>query len=79
MMSKHAPSLLLALLLLSFLSQAARPEPADTTLEQQQVVGEAEFDQTMDGECRGEGEEDCLMRRTLNAHVDYIYTQEKKP
>ncbi|KAF0895743.1 hypothetical protein E2562_014352 [Oryza meyeriana var. granulata] len=23
----------------------------------------------------GEGEEDCLMRRTLMAHTDYIYTQ----
>lgn len=24
-------------------------------------------------------EEECLMRRTLAAHVDYIYTQEHKP
>ncbi|GAA0174346.1 hypothetical protein LIER_27754 [Lithospermum erythrorhizon] len=23
--------------------------------------------------------EDCLMRRTLAAHLDYIYTQNKKP
>lgn len=23
----------------------------------------------------GEGEEECLMRRTLVAHTDYIYTQ----
>ncbi|KAF8673828.1 hypothetical protein HU200_048587 [Digitaria exilis] len=29
-------------------------------------------------ECEGEAEgEECLMRRTLVAHTDYIYTQEK--
>nr|CAB3501516.1 unnamed protein product [Digitaria exilis] len=30
-------------------------------------------------ECEGEDEggEECLMRRTLVAHTDYIYTQEK--
>jgi hypothetical protein len=26
-----------------------------------------------------DGEEECLMRRTLAAHVDYIYTQEHNP
>ncbi|KAI9106446.1 hypothetical protein K1719_021974 [Acacia pycnantha] len=26
-----------------------------------------------------EGKEECLMRRTLVAHVDYIYTQKHKP
>ncbi|XP_028806900.1 phytosulfokines-like [Neltuma alba] len=26
-----------------------------------------------------EGKEECLMRRTLAAHVDYIYTQKHKP
>lgn len=30
-------------------------------------------------QCEGVGEEECLMRRTLEAHLDYIYTQEKKP
>ncbi|KAL9681352.1 hypothetical protein QQ045_013135 [Rhodiola kirilowii] len=25
--------------------------------------------------CNGAGEEECLMRRTLAAHLDYIYTQ----
>ena len=29
--------------------------------------------------CEGLGEEECLMRRTLAAHVDYIYTQKHKP
>ncbi|XP_020676365.1 phytosulfokines 5-like [Dendrobium catenatum] len=27
--------------------------------------------------CDGVGEEECLMRRTLVAHIDYIYTQGK--
>lgn len=32
-----------------------------------------------DDDCDGEGEEDCLNRRTLAAHLDYIYTQKHKP
>jgi len=28
-------------------------------------------------ECEGEEGEECLMRRTLVAHTDYIYTQGK--
>lgn len=33
-------------------------------------------DQTVEDTCEGD---DCLMRRTLAAHVDYIYTQKSKP
>lgn len=29
--------------------------------------------------CEGVGEEECLMRRTLAAHIDYIYTQKNNP
>ncbi|KAK7280239.1 hypothetical protein RJT34_25301 [Clitoria ternatea] len=29
--------------------------------------------------CDGIGGEECLMRRTLVAHTDYIYTQKQKP
>ncbi|KAI9124048.1 hypothetical protein K1719_005348 [Acacia pycnantha] len=29
--------------------------------------------------CEGVGGEECLMRRTLAAHLDYIYTQKHKP
>ncbi|KAK2458462.1 putative phytosulfokine [Trifolium repens] len=29
--------------------------------------------------CEGISEDDCLMRRTLVAHTDYIYTQKQKP
>lgn len=33
----------------------------------------------VDESCEGAGEEECLMRRTLAAHVDYIYTQKHNP
>lgn len=33
----------------------------------------------IDENCEGVGKEECLMRRTLAAHVDYIYTQNHKP
>ncbi|WOG92995.1 hypothetical protein DCAR_0312274 [Daucus carota subsp. sativus] len=29
--------------------------------------------------CEDIGNEECLMRRTLVAHIDYIYTQKQKP
>ncbi|XP_031131837.1 phytosulfokines 3-like [Ipomoea triloba] len=32
----------------------------------------------VEGSCAGEGEEECLMRRTMEAHIDYIYTQKQK-
>ncbi|KAJ8505936.1 hypothetical protein OPV22_006822 [Ensete ventricosum] len=79
MMSKHAASLLLALLLLASLTQAARPQPADSGDDQREVADEAGFDQTTDEECKGVGDDECLMRRTLVARTDYIYTQEKNP
>lgn len=38
---------------------------------------EADNNNVEDGEvsCEGFEEQECLMRRTLAAHVDYIYTQ----
>ncbi|XP_059449058.1 phytosulfokines-like [Corylus avellana] len=34
----------------------------------------------VDESCEGvEGKEECLMRRTVAAHLDYIYTQKHKP
>ncbi|XP_021717971.1 phytosulfokines 3-like [Chenopodium quinoa] len=29
--------------------------------------------------CQGASDEDCLLRRTLVAHTDYIYTQSQNP
>ncbi|KAK1439039.1 hypothetical protein QVD17_04854 [Tagetes erecta] len=59
--------LILSLLVLS----SARPQPATTTTPTKGVEVE-------EG-CEGIGEEECLMRRTLVAHLDYIYTQNKNP
>ncbi|XP_022727350.1 phytosulfokines-like [Durio zibethinus] len=67
---------------------AARPGPAsalqyaNTPIRTQHLDSEAEKVQVEDS-CEGiekeEEEEECLMRRTLAAHVDYIYTQKTKP
>lgn len=70
----------LLLLLSSELTSAVRPEPAFSnnalkTSQHQEV--EADNNNVEDGEvsCEGLEEQECLMRRTLAAHVDYIYTQ----
>ncbi|XP_020579181.1 phytosulfokines-like [Phalaenopsis equestris] len=34
-------------------------------------------EEKMELSCDGVGEDECLMRRTLAAHIDYIYTQGK--
>ncbi|OWM64776.1 phytosulfokines-like [Punica granatum] len=71
-------ALLLTLLVLFLLlnsSCAARPNPVlpfSSTAESHSGVTEAEES------CEGRGEEECLMRRTLAAHIDYIYTQKHK-
>ncbi|KAG6517467.1 phytosulfokines-like [Zingiber officinale] len=73
-MSKSTALLLLiALLLFASLAEAARHEPADPANAQQQV-GESE---EIEEGCEQVGEDECLMRRTLEAHTDYIYTQGK--
>jgi hypothetical protein len=57
-------------------------EPAIAHLEKSAAAGTgmemAQEDQEATRECEGgEGAEECLMRRTLVAHTDYIYTQGK--
>ncbi|GMN34270.1 hypothetical protein TIFTF001_004603 [Ficus carica] len=75
---------LMALFLCSTLAFAARPEPGFSATipakTEHGVVVEAEQVEVADIEsCEGVGEEECLMRRTLVAHTDYIYTQKHKP
>lgn len=74
-MAKFAtPFIFIAFLLFSTLTYAARPEPAfDEGVEAEHV------ENMLDENCEGVGEEECLMRRTLAAHIDYIYTQKQKP
>ncbi|RWR77942.1 hypothetical protein CKAN_00644700 [Cinnamomum micranthum f. kanehirae] len=71
---------IVALLLFFSLTLAARPGPvlgSDAVHEIQQV-GTDEVDMDVGEGCEGVGEDECLMRRTLVAHTDYIYTQKKK-
>ncbi|KAH7847287.1 hypothetical protein Vadar_024273 [Vaccinium darrowii] len=80
-MSKFTTLLILALLLCSTLSCSARPEPLpleETSMKTHQT-GDKAHEHVADESCVGVGEEECLMRRTLVAHVDYIYTQKLKP
>uniref|UniRef100_A0A0D9VRK7 Phytosulfokine n=1 Tax=Leersia perrieri TaxID=77586 RepID=A0A0D9VRK7_9ORYZ len=70
--SKLAALFLMAILLclICTRSQAARPEPGSRDHKSQEEPEAIE--------CHGgEAEEECLMRRTLVAHTDYIYTQGK--
>ncbi|KAF5743972.1 hypothetical protein HS088_TW08G00560 [Tripterygium wilfordii] len=76
---------MVALLLFFFTitSTAGRPEPefADITpMKTQQHEKNIDVEKVdIEESCEGIGEEDCLMRRTLAAHIDYIYTQKHKP
>ncbi|XAR51391.1 hypothetical protein NMG60_11006005 [Bertholletia excelsa] len=72
-MSKATTLFLLVLFLCSALSSAARPDPRP--LEGNLVETQHGGDETVDVSCQGVGDEECLMRRTLAAHTDYIYTQ----
>ncbi|KAB2050897.1 hypothetical protein ERO13_A12G018600v2 [Gossypium hirsutum] len=69
---------------LSSAAAAARPlqhPNPNTPIQTQNPDTETKRGDVDDDICRGikeEGEE-CLMRRTLAAHVDYIYTQKANP
>ncbi|KAF9678001.1 hypothetical protein SADUNF_Sadunf08G0166500 [Salix dunnii] len=74
-------------LLSSFpLTYAARPEPtfADVTPVEtlhevyHMIMAEAES-ADVEKSCEGVGEDECLVRRTLTAQNDHIYTQKHKP
>lgn len=45
----------------------------------QGVETEHAASEAVEESCGGIAEEECLMRRTLAAHLDYIYTQNHKP
>ncbi|KAG2329494.1 hypothetical protein Bca52824_000674 [Brassica carinata] len=69
----------MALLLCSTLTYAARLTPTTTTSSyREDSVKETEGDKAEEESCEGIGEEECLIRRTLVAHTDYIYTQNHK-
>nr|XP_009631904.1 phytosulfokines 3-like [Nicotiana tomentosiformis]XP_016476260.1 PREDICTED: phytosulfokines 3-like [Nicotiana tabacum] len=83
-MSKASASFFFIILLLSFtLSYAARPEPTfheatlNNNIQNQDVVEPKQVGK--EENCKGIKEEECLERRTLAAHLDYIYTQNQNP
>ncbi|XP_062164820.1 phytosulfokines-like [Alnus glutinosa] len=85
-MSQLSTLFTIALLVSLVLTQAARPEPlvlagSDHSLVRTQQHGDVIAENAeVEDSCEGvEGKEECLMRRTLAAHLDYIYTQKHKP
>ncbi|XP_062101602.1 phytosulfokines 3-like [Humulus lupulus] len=75
---------LIALLLFcATLTYAVRPEPGFSAINpaktQHGVVKAEQVEASDEISCDGITEEECLMRRTLVAHTDYIYTQKQKP
>ncbi|KAJ8478418.1 hypothetical protein OPV22_022145 [Ensete ventricosum] len=76
-MSKEATFVFISFLLFaSFVAHAggSRPVPVDPKETSLEGV-EKEMAERVE-ECEGVREDECLMRRTLVAHTDYIYTQE---
>ncbi|CAF2046376.1 hypothetical protein BRARA_I03344 [Brassica rapa] len=78
-MAKFTTIFIMALLLCSTLTYAARLTPMTTTSSSREdSVKETEGVKAAEENCKGIGEEECLIRRTLVAHTDYIYTQNHK-
>ncbi|KAG6493902.1 phytosulfokines 3-like [Zingiber officinale] len=76
--SKKIMLLFIALLLFVSLVHASRSVPIDHPKEDNSKGLEKEvMEEKLEGCGNGEEEDECLMRRTLVAHTDYIYTQEK--
>ncbi|PWA76720.1 phytosulfokine [Artemisia annua] len=74
--------LILALILCSTQSQSTRlmvAATANTKLQNKVYIFGGDETAEIEQGCEGIGEDECLMRRTLAAHIDYIYTQKKNP
>ncbi|KAM3363371.1 phytosulfokine 3-like [Capsicum galapagoense] len=83
-MSKATSSLFFIVLLFCFtLSCASRPEPAfheatpNKIDQHKDVVNSKQV--AKEESCNGGQDEECLERRNLAAHLDYIYTQNLNP
>ncbi|XP_050365939.1 phytosulfokines-like [Argentina anserina] len=82
--SKLTSFCIIATLLFLSLTSTARRVPSSADVTPMEVHHEGmkvpEVEKVMVEEsCEGVGEEECLMRRTLAAHIDYIYTQKTNP
>ncbi|KAL1213414.1 Phytosulfokines 2 [Cardamine amara subsp. amara] len=85
-MANVSALLMIALLLCSTLMCTARPDPSLSVsittasakpCNQLEKKLEGGLDDVAEENC-GANDEDCLLRRSLVAHVDYIYTQKQK-
>ncbi|KAG7966451.1 hypothetical protein I3843_08G052200 [Carya illinoinensis] len=76
-------ALLLSLALTSYAAVLPEPAPARGDSPATTRHGDVEArNLEVEESCElggAKGKEECLMRRTLAAHLDYIYTQKKKP
>ncbi|KAI3785162.1 hypothetical protein L1987_44275 [Smallanthus sonchifolius] len=76
----RAAIVFLTLLLALFCMSSAEARPAPALLEAgTSTVSAATKEGAVEDSCAGVGNEECLERRTLVAHLDYIYTNDKKP
>ncbi|KAL2348293.1 hypothetical protein Fmac_002293 [Flemingia macrophylla] len=73
-MNKITALFFLALFLCCMITHSSRHEPAfqKEPLESRQL-------EDVEESCEGMQEDECLTRRTLAAHTDYIYTQKQNP
>ncbi|KAL8130959.1 hypothetical protein AgCh_007041 [Apium graveolens] len=79
MTTKVSTLFMLSLILLFTLTCTARHHPS-LVKQDAQMGGKGE--ESKIGEARSEdgvAEEEGMMRSTLDAHIDYIYTQDQKP
>ncbi|MCL7049027.1 hypothetical protein MKW94_017289 [Papaver nudicaule] len=80
-MSKIASVSVIVLVIFFVSSSAARQEPTvlpSNSLAESQHGEDVEVAEDSELSCNGVGEEECLRRKTLMAHLDYIYTQKKQ-
>ncbi|EYU37556.1 hypothetical protein ABFS82_02G046300 [Erythranthe guttata] len=77
-----AMTITIMFLLVAFPCVLARPDPTFhdvTPMETRHGENEVQKVDAVDRDrCVGLGEDECLMRRTLDAHIDYIYTHKRK-
>ncbi|XP_058778097.1 phytosulfokines 3-like [Vicia villosa] len=76
-MNRITAMFFMSLFLCCMLTHSARHEPSFQ--KESLVVTQHEDVEADDTICEGIEEDECLMRRTLIAHTDYIYTQKHNP
>ncbi|KAM0032350.1 putative phytosulfokine [Helianthus debilis subsp. tardiflorus] len=71
--------LFLLLALFSMSSSEARLVPALSEAVTSTISSATQKGTVVEDSCNGIATDECLERRTLVAHLDYIYTNDKKP